>query len=96
MQAKSIQHSSLDGRANTSEQLASRIPHRATGLQVIEYPLGESTEHHIGRMVDRVGGVAPCISKQVGGNDVGVPAFASAQLVEARLGCLPQSVVRDR
>jgi hypothetical protein len=96
LQAQSIQHSSLDWRANTSEQLASRILDRAAGIQLIEYPLGEGTEHHIGRMVDRVGGVAPGTSEQIGGDDIGVPAFASPQLAEARLGCLSQTVVRDR
>ena len=96
LQSKCFHYSFLDGCANTSEQFASRVPHRATGIQMIEYPLRESAEHRIGRMVDRVGGVASGISEQVGCNDVGVPAFASAQLVEARFGCLSQTVLGDR
>ena len=68
--------SSLDRSPHTAQQFATWIPNGASGVQLVENPLGERCEHHVGRMVDRMGGGAPCIDEQVGRRDVGVPALA--------------------
>lgn len=95
VETECVEYSSLDRCPDATEQLAARIRGGAAGAELVQNPLRQRSQHHIGRMIDRVGGSAPGIGEQIGRGDVGISALAPTQLVEARLGCVSETVVRD-